>query len=172
MKTANRYSPKARYSSKTIKKATYTDPYLPKEGPNDMAACKKCHAVYHNKRWSIDEGLNKKRGDNKKTLLVLCPACQKIRDKYPEGFVTLKGDYLKEHKQDILNLIKHEEGKAIELNPLERIIELKDRGDIVDITTTHEKLAQRIGKKVHKACQGELEIKWTKDKITRVVWQR
>ena len=69
-------------------------------------------------------------------------------------------------------MIRHEEEKAIELNPLERIIELKDMGDIVDITTTHEKLAQRIGKKVHKACQGELEIKWTKDKITRVIWQR
>lgn len=56
--------------------------------------------------------------------------------------------------------------------PLERIIELKDRGATIDITTTHEKLAQRIGKKIHKACQGELEIKWTKDKITRVVWER
>lgn len=163
-----------RYSQKTTKKAidTYTDPYLPKKGPHDMARCKECNAIYHNKRWSLDEEPYKKRGNNKKTLLVLCPACQKIRDKYPEGFVTLKGDYLKEHKQDILNLIKNEQERAIGLNPLERIIELKDRGDIIDISTTNEKLAQRIGKKVHKACQGELEIKWTKDKITRVVWQR
>ena len=172
MRAADRYSPKTKYSSTTIKKATYTDPYLPKEGPHDMAVCKKCHAIYHNKRWSLEEDLSKKGGNNKKRLLVLCPACEKIRDKYAEGFVTLKGGYLKEHKQDILNLIKHEEERAMELNPLERIMELKDRGVIVDITTTHEKLAQRIGKKVHKACQGELAIKWTKDKITRVVWER
>jgi len=86
--------------------------------------------------------------------------------------VTLKGDYLKEHKQDILNLIKNEEERAMGYNPLERIIEIKDRGNVVDITTTHEKLAHRIGKKMRKACQGDLEIKWTQDRITRVVWER
>ena len=163
-----------KYSQKTTKKAidTYKDPYLPKEGPHDMAMCRRCHAIYHNKRWSIDEALYQKRKDNKKTLLVLCPACQKIRDRYAAGFVTLKGDYLREHKRDILNLIKNEEERAMGYNPLERIVELKDRGSVVEITTTHEKLAQRIGKKMHKACQGELQIKWTKDKVARVVWER
>jgi len=53
-----------------------------------------------------------------------------------------------------------------------RIVEIKDRGNVVDITTTHEKLAHRIGKKMRKACQGDLEIKWTQDRITRVVWER
>lgn len=161
-------------SQKFAKKAidTYKDPYLPKEGPHDMAACKKCHAVYHNKRWAMNEALYQKKGNHKKTLVVLCPACQKIRDKYAEGFVALKGDYLKGHKLDILNLIKNEEERAMDGNPLERIIEIKDNGRIVNITTTHEKLAQRIGKKMRKACQGALEIKWTEDKVTRVVWQR
>lgn len=161
-------------SVKVAKKAidTYKDPYIPKEGPHDMAVCKKCHAIYHNKRWSMDEAPYKKRKENKKTLFVLCPACQKIRDGYAEGFVTLKGDYLKEHKQDIINLIKNEEERAMGYNPLERIIDIKDRGNMVEITTTHEKLAQRIGKKVHKACQGNLEIKWTEDRVTRVVWER
>ena len=161
-------------AQKVVKKAmdTCKDPYLQKERQHDMAMCKQCHAIYHNKRWSFDEKLYIKERDHKKTLLVLCPACQKIRDKYAEGFVTLKGDYLKEHKQDILNLIKNYDQRAMGYNPLERIIEIKDRGSVVEITTTHEKLAQRIGKKVHKACQGELEIKWTEDRVTRVVWSR
>ncbi|MBI5326813.1 MAG: ATPase [Deltaproteobacteria bacterium] len=163
-----------KYSPKTIKKAidTYNDPYLPKEGPHDMAVCKKCHAIYHNKRWSIDEALYQREKGNKKALLILCPACQKIRDRYAEGFVILKGDYLKGHKKDILNLIKNEEERATGYNPLERIIEIKDRDNVVEITTTHEKLAQRIGKKMHKACQGDLEIKMTQDRVTRVVWER
>lgn len=161
-------------SQKVVKKAidTYKDPYLLKEGLHDMAVCKNCHAIYHNKRWSFNEKLYSKKRDHKKTIITLCPACQKIRDRYAEGFVTLKGDYLKEHKQDILNLIKNEEEKAKGLNPLERIVEIKDIGKTVEITTTHEKLAQRIGKKVHKACQGELEIKMTEDRVTRVVWKR
>ncbi|HLA50679.1 MAG TPA: hypothetical protein VJZ92_00290, partial [Thermodesulfobacteriota bacterium] len=103
---------KAKSSSQKVAKKgidTYKDPYLPKQGPHDMAVCKKCHAIYHNKRWSINEALYQKRQEHKKTLLILCPACQKIRDRYAEGFVILKGDYLKEHKKDILNLIKNEE---------------------------------------------------------------
>jgi hypothetical protein len=149
-------------SQKVSKKAidTYKDPYLPKEGLHDMAVCKKCSAIYYNKRWSIAGVPYKKTKENKKTMLVLCPACRKIRDGYAEGFVTLKGDYLKEHKQDILNLVKNEEERAVGYNPLERIIALKDRGSIVEITTTNEKLAQRIGKKVQK------------DRVTRVVWER
>ncbi len=151
---------------------TYKDPYLPKEGPHDMAVCEKCHAIYHNKRWSMDEALYKRSKENKKTLFALCPACRKIRDNYAEGFVTLKGDYLKEHKQDILNLIKNEEERAMESNPLQRISGIKDNGKMVNITTTHEKLAQRIGKKIHSAFKGNLEIKWTEDRVTRVMWER
>ncbi|MBI5681561.1 MAG: ATPase [Deltaproteobacteria bacterium] len=161
-------------AQKVTKKAidTCKDPYLPKWGQHDMALCKNCHAIYNNKRWSFDEKLYMKKRDHKKTIMVLCPACQKIRDGYAEGFVTLKGDYLKEHKNDILNLIKNEEERAKGLNPLERIIEIKDSGKVIEITTTHEKLAQRIGKKVHKACHGELIIKMTQDRVTRVVWSR
>lgn len=161
-------------AQKVTKKAidTSNDPYLPKGHQHDMALCRNCHAIYHNKRWSFDEKLYIKKRDHKKTIMMLCPACQKIRDGYAEGFVTLKGDYLNGHKVDILNLIRNEEEKARGLNPLERIIEIKDRGKIVEITTTHEKLAQRFGKKVHEACQGELIIKMTSDRITRVVWER
>src|SRR3990170_2294453 len=140
--------------------------------PLTTFCCGRWHGIYRNKRWSMDESLYERRKSDKKTLSILCPACQKIRDRYAEGFVTLKGDYLKEHKQDILNLIKNEEERAMGYNPLERIVEIKDRGNVVDITTTHEKLAHRIGKKMRKACQGDLEIKWTQDRITRVVWER
>jgi NMD protein affecting ribosome stability and mRNA decay len=163
-----------RYSQKTTKKAidTYNDPYLPKLGLHDMTVCKKCHTIYHNKRWSINEALYKKIKEGKKMIQVLCPACQKIRDNFAEGFVTLKGNYLKEHKKDILNLIKNEEERAMNNNPLERIIKITDVKDTVEITTTHERLAQRIGKKIHKACKGELQVKWTKNKLTRVTWKR
>ncbi len=163
-----------RYSPSTTKKAidTYNDPYLPKGGIHDMAICRKCHAIYHNKRWYMDKALYKRRRNDKASLRVLCPACRKIKDNYAEGFVMLSGKYLMEHKQDILNLVKNEEEKAMAKNPLERIINLDEKDRSVEITTTHERLAQRIGKKIHKACQGELQIKWTKDKLTRVTWRR
>lgn len=152
---------------------TYKDPYLPKEGLHDMALCRECHAIYHNKRWFLDEALYQERVRGKGSLLVLCPACQKIRDRFIEGFVTLKGDFLKGHKEEILNLIRNKEERARSYNPLDRIIEIKDKGDVVEITTTTEKFAQRIGQILHRAYHGEVEYKWSEDdKVARVAWSR
>lgn len=55
--------------------------------------------------------------------MVLCPACQKIRDRYAEGHVTLRASpLLNTHKDEILQLIRNEEEPAKRVNPIERII--------------------------------------------------
>ncbi len=150
---------------------TEKDPYLLKDEPEDMTMCTDCNIIYHNKRWRLPEEDELKRKDRFKK--GLCPACQKIRDRFVGGYVTLKGDFLKEHKEEILNLLKNKEEIARHNNPLERIIEIKDLGDTVEITTTTEKFAQRIGRILHKAFHGEVEYKWSDDvKIARVLWRR
>lgn len=152
---------------------TCKDPYLPKGGSHDMALCKQCHAIYHNKRWYLDEGLYAKNIDLPSTVSVTCPACQKIKDNFPGGIVTLTGDFLQEHKKDILNLIKNEEERARGFNPLERIIKISSGSKKMEISTTNEKLAQRIGRKIKKAFSGEVEYKWSQDtKLLRVSWSR
>jgi hypothetical protein len=43
----------------------------------------------------------------------------------------------------------------------------------MEISTTDEKLAQRIGREVHKACRGEVQYAWSDDvKLLRVRWMR
>lgn len=154
---------------------TAEDPYLAElEGKDkDMALCTECHAVYHNKRWYLDEELHKKAMALKEVYKVLCPACKKIRDRFPGGIVTLSGDFLKEHKEEIMNLIRNEEERAMGKNPLERIMEIKEEGEGIEITTTNEKLAQRIGRSLEKAYQGKVEYRWSDDvKLIRVWWER
>ena len=93
------------YPSTFIKSIdTCKDPYLLNEGNHDMDICKQCHAIYHNKRWYLDEELYAKNIDLPSAVLVTCPACQKIKDKFPGGIVTLTGEFLQEHKNDIINL--------------------------------------------------------------------
>ena len=59
------------------------------------------------------------------------------------------------------------------INPLERIIRMEEKGEELEIATTDEKLAQRIGREVRKACQGTVEYKWSEDsKLLRVNWAR
>lgn len=105
--------------------------------------------------------------------MVLCPACAKIADKYASGVVTLQGAFLSQHREEILNLIHNEEKRAMGLNPLERIIEIAPLDGGFQVTTTHEKLAQRIGRSLHKAFSGQVAYRFTpQDKMARVDWSR
>jgi len=72
-----------------------------------------------------------------------------------------------------MNLIRNESNKAQEVNPLERIMDMQFVGSDLEITTTNEKLTQRIGKAIHKAYDGTIEYKFSEDnKLARVNWHR
>lgn len=148
------------------------DPYLLKIAPGDRAVCKKCGATYHNKRWSLDKKAIAIPATAKK-VMVVCAACQKKTDKFAGGYVTLHGTFLKAHKDEILNLVRNKEERAMHFNPLDRVIEIKAKRTLIEITTTTEKLAQRIGQMLKKAYDGKVEYKWSAGvKLARVVWTR
>ncbi len=149
------------------------DPYLMSEGMNGTAVCKKCRAVYHNKRWSIDEDLYKSKVKEGNVPSIQCPACKKVRDNFPGGILKLKGAFLQDHMNEIMNLVRNEEQRAMGFNPLERIMAISSTGKELEITTTNEKLAQRIGKSIHKAYQGKVAYRWSDDtKLLRAEWER
>jgi len=149
------------------------DSYWNKAQPKDSSYCKKCRALYHNKHWSFDEARVADLSLRPKDHEVLCPACQKISDHFASGTVLLSGTFLKGHQEEILNLVKNEEKRAMGMNPLERIIDIAKRGKDIEVTTTHEKLAQRIGKSLHRAFSGKVDYQWSRgDKMARVNWCR
>ncbi len=169
MALLNRFSPASR---KNVDRET--DPYIPRKGASAVGACPKCHAIRRNKRWYLDEkeytALTRRRGT---AAQERCPACRKIADGFPSGVVLLRGGYLREHREEILKLVRNEEKRAMGFNPLERIISVKEEGDKLEIATTDEKLAQRIGREVRKACRGTVKYKWSEDsKLLRVNWAR
>lgn len=169
MALSQRFSPASR---KNVDRET--DPYIPRKGASAVGACPNCHAIRRNKRWYLDEkeyaSLIRKRGA---VALERCPACRKIADGFPSGVVLLRGGYLRGHRDEILKLARNEEKRAMGFNPLQRIISVKEEGGNLEIATTDEKLAQRIGREVRKACRGTVEYKWSADcKLLRVNWAR
>ncbi len=152
-----------------------TDPYMLKKGLGTagISVCKKCGAAYHEKRWIHPSEIPQSVLAEREKKMVLCPACQKIRDRFAEGYVRIEGEFLKDHKEEIINLIKNKEEHAMHFNPLDRIIEIKERKEGVEVTTTTENLAQRIGQILEKSYDGDVEYKWSDDvKLARVVWRR
>jgi len=156
------------------KKSATTDSYLPWCGSKKIAVCEGCHSVYKSKRWDATPGLYDSAIQLSGTVATVCPACLKIRDNFPGGIVTLKGGFVLPHKEDLMNLVRNEEARARGFNPLERVMSIKENGHgSIIISTTNEKLAQRIGRAIKKAFHGEVAYHWSHDnKLARVDWER
>lgn len=150
-----------------------TDPYLSSFRRREIAACTECHALYQRRHWFFDEDAYAREAEKATTRQVVCPACQKIRDHYAEGRVLLKASpFLNTHKDEIVNLIHAEETRAKGFNPLERIIAITEADEALVVTTTNEKLAQRIGRVLKHAYQGQTTYQWSEPRFLSVIWHR
>lgn len=146
-------------------------PYYEKRKYPEPTVCPRCRLVYHKGRWSVANPQVPANDVNRE----LCPACRRIEDREPGGLVHLSGGYLRDkHKlSEILNVVKNQEKQAREDRPLQRVMWVNRKEEQVEIATTNVHLAQRIGKAIHSAHSGELEIKYTEGaRFARVYWRR
>lgn len=140
------------------------DPTKPRRKLSDPTVCPECGATYRAGRWTWQTG----HADAPRSL---CSACQRIRDSYAAGFVTIRGRFAKEHREEILNLVRNIEDREKENHPIKRIMDIVDVDNGVELRTTEVHLAQTIGKALHKAFKGNLELSYDED-IVRVDWVR
>lgn len=162
-------------SSRSYRKNVHlpADPYMNEEINGGKVICSECRSFYLNKRWYKDDDALDSLIKKKEFVYSKCPACRKKRDNFPQGIVSLKGFFFGEHKDEIMRLVANEGKKAMGFNPLERIIEITIDSSSAVITTTTEKLAQRIGRSVKKACSGKVRYSWSAgNKMARVCWER
>jgi len=132
----------------------------------EPACCPECGAVFHKGRWTWGAA---PAGAHEQT----CPACHRIHDKFPAGHVTLKGDFLREHRDQILHLVRNHEAKEKAEHPLERIMAIEDTADGVLVTTTDTHLARDIAEALYHAYKGELEFHYNKEEnLLRATWNR
>jgi hypothetical protein len=104
---------------------------------------------------------------------AICPACRRIIDHYPAGYIDITGSFFSEHREEILNLIYNTERREKEEHPLERIMAISHGADRTTVTTTGIHLVRRLGEALAKAYKGTLSFHYTDGKDTlRVSWQR
>jgi len=143
------------------------DPYFSKAKLRDPLVCEKCKVVFRN---GIFEWVEKIPSHAEK---MVCPACRRTDDDFEGGIVLLEGEFLSDHKSDIMNIVGNVEKTEKKYRPLERIMKLNDYGNRVEITTTYEHIARRIGEAVQKAYKGDLSLRYGEgEKHIRVSWKR
>jgi NMD protein affecting ribosome stability and mRNA decay len=142
------------------------DTYKLKKGMIGPARCPDCGAVFRDGRWqwgTVAADAHEER----------CPACHRIHDHFPAGYVTLAGEFLAVHRDELLQLARSREAREKAEHPLERIMNIEDVEGGISITTTGIHLARDIGEAMHAAYKGKLEYHYNKqENLLRVHWTR
>jgi len=93
-----------------------------------------------------------------------------IEDKKFEGKVVFES-VPEEYKKDIINNIKNTGERAYKRDPMDRIIEVKESGGNIEVTTTENQLARNIARQVTSAYKNaKSDISWSKEEgVARIV---
>ena len=142
------------------------DSYKSKKKLSEPTRCPDCGAVYGGGHWTwgaAPAGAHETR----------CPACHRIHDKFPAGYVTFKGEFIGAHRDEILHLVRNREAAEKAEHPLQRIMAIEDTGGDVLVTTTDTHLARSIAEAVQSAYKGELDFHYNREEnLLRATWSR
>lgn len=128
--------------------------------------CPQCGAVFQDGRW---QWLAPPVAAHQQT----CPACHRIHDDFPAGFVTLQGDFVGAHRDELVHLVRNLEAREKSEHPLQRIMKITDENGAVLVTTTDIHLARMIGEGLHHAYRGKLDFHYIQEQnLLRVRWSR
>jgi NMD protein affecting ribosome stability and mRNA decay len=144
----------------------HEDPYLDAGKPPQDARCPECGAIFHKGRWAWG-------AVPKDAMSVTCPACLRIHDRFPGGYVTLRGPFVETHRDELRKLVQAREAHEKAEHPLERVMDIGERAGALEITTTGNHLARAIGNAVRAAYDGHLKVRYEADEnLVRAVWTR
>ena len=153
------------YRSKLFQEFIH-DSYKSRGKLHEPTVCPECKAVFSKGRW---QWLPRPKSAHEE----MCPACHRIRDRFPAGYVKLEGDFFKEHRMELVGLVRHVEQKEKAEHPLQRVMDIVNEDGGVLVTTTDSHLAHGIGEAVHHAYGGRLDSHYNREEnLLRVNWKR
>lgn len=156
-----------RYRRMQVMEGLGNDAYRPGAKPKGPVVCPGCGAAFHKGRWrwgAAPAGALKRR----------CPACRRIDERLPAGFISLSGTFFTRHRKEVLARVKHCEQQENAEHPLERVMAIENDGaNGRMVTTTSVHLARLIGHALERAFKGELTRSHNRDdNVLRVRWSR
>ena len=143
------------------------DPYQNYRKWPDPTSCPDCGVIYQKGRWRWPE--HDARGE-----LIRCPACQRIRDGNPAGYLTLEGRFYEIHRTELDQMIQHVIERERKEHPLKRMMEqVQNPAGCWLLTFTEPHLAVQLGDQLMRAYDGHLDIDYQKAAYeVRARWRR
>jgi hypothetical protein len=144
----------------------HDDPFRLGHRPPESTLCPTCKASFQGGRWTW----LKAPADSYEQI---CPACQRIHDHFPAGYLGIKGDFFAKNRDEMVAFIQNFEKTEKADRPLQRIMAIEERKDGVEITTTDSQLARGLAEAVHETFKGDLKLRYSRDEnLVRANWKR
>jgi NMD protein affecting ribosome stability and mRNA decay len=134
----------------------------------DVTACPTCGATYRKGRWTWQSA-------PADAVSHTCPACEQIANGYPAGVLQVEGSFAAHRRDDLIGLVRNVEQRERDQHPLNRFVKIATRRNGFVAETTDGKLAQTLGRPLHKAYGGKLDYPRTTadtENLVRVRWAR
>ncbi len=140
------------------------DPLQAQQKLPEPTVCPQCGAIYRHGRWQWGRKPDEARE-------IVCPACRRIKDGSPAGSVTLHGGFARQHRAEIVGLVRNEEAAETREHPLNRVIAIAEADDGLVVFTTDIHLPRRIGAALKRAFHGEVNLHFDEaEYFVRVDW--
>jgi NMD protein affecting ribosome stability and mRNA decay len=142
------------------------DAYRPGRKARGSVHCPGCGALFRKGRWiwaAAPAGAIRQR----------CPACRRIREGSPAGYISLSGSFFAANRGEVLARVRNCEAKEKSRHPLERIMAVAQAKGGTTVTTTSVHLARRIAHALESSFKGSLGLHYnSQDNLLRVRWSR
>jgi NMD protein affecting ribosome stability and mRNA decay len=142
------------------------DTYMSRSKPVEPTVCPRCGVVFAGGRWRWQSTSPAEAHQSE------CPACQRIRDGVPAGFLILGGAFLDRHREEIMNLVRNTVEEQKTRHPMKRIMKTEEGEGETVISFTDIHLPQGVGQAVRDAYEGELDVHYGQEGTARVYWRR
>lgn len=127
--------------------------------------CKDCGLVQHAGKWF------RGRPPLADVRAGRCPACQRVRERYPAGTLRLPGEFLK-HRTEVLRLIKNIARAETAEHPLERLMGAEESDGHLVVTTTGVHLARAIAHKLARRFHRRPRLRYADgEELLYVTWE-
>lgn len=142
------------------------DPYRSGRKLPEPTRCPVCSAVFEAGRWAWDTAPDDANE-------AICPACRRIRERVPAGFLSITGEFFGEHREEILNLIHNVEELQKNQRPMERIMSEKPTDEGLELEFTDPHLTRAVTNALHNAYGGDAQFTYIDQEVlVRASWHR
>jgi hypothetical protein len=153
-----------RHEQRTPEK--HEDSYRLDEKLPDPMCCPRCGATYRRGRWTWRQAVPG-------VVRQKCPACRRIDDNFPAGYLTLGGEFFAANRERLLELLAAREARARQDHPMQRIIGVEEVAGGVLVTTTDAHLVYTLGMALQEAFKGDLDLDFGRgENMVRGTWKR